>query len=341
MDKGDDMNLNVNFTSLKDVRKKKKSKFKTILNTVILIFILFNIIMLYIGNVFYSKAFLMDTKKELDQYDSNKMYFSEERYNTLQKEEVTVSSKYKYRLYGTYIKNGKSTKDTVILLHDVSGSRWSVLKYVDMYLDKGFNVLIYDSRAHGQSGGDNVTYGYYEQQDLDRWVNWLYAKNKGGIIGVHGDSMGAATALLHSSTNESKKRVAFYIADSSYSDLNELLNNKIQKDYNIKFKFVSKAILFYSNIINKLKNNFSFNEASPKYLLDKVTTPILFIHGANDDYVPKYMSEEMYNIKPGVKDLYIAPNSNHVQAYIDNPELYIEKVYKFIDSVLSTKDKGN
>lgn len=335
------MNMNVQFTSLRDVRRKKKSRLKTILNTVILIFISFNIIMLYIGNVFYSKAFLMDTKKELDQYESNKKYFSEARFNTLEREEVSISSKYNYRLHGTYIKNGKPTKDTVILLHGLGGSRWTVLKYVDMYLDKGFNVLIYDSRAHGQSGGDNVTYGYYEQVDLDKWVNWLYAKNKGGIIGVHGDSMGAAAALLHSSTNESKKRVAFYIADSSYSDLNELFNIRMQKDYNIKFNFVSKTILFYSNIVNKLKNNFSFDEVSPKNVLNKVTTPILFIHGAEDDYVPKEMSEEMYNVKPGVKDLYIAANANHVQAYINNPELYIEKVYKFINLVLIAKNKGN
>lgn len=332
------MNVNIQFTSLKDVRKKKKSKIQTTLNIIILIVILFNMIMLYIGNLFYNKAFLMDTKKDLDLYESNKQYFSEARFNTLQREEVSVSSKNNYKLFGTYIKNGKVTEDTVILVHGLGGSRWTMLKYVDMYLDKGFNVLIYDGRAHGESGGSNITYGYYEQADLDKWVSFIYGKNKGGIIGVHGEALGASTALLHSRLNESKKRVDFYVVDSAYSDLAELFTIRMQEDYNFKFKFLAKTVLFYSNIVNKLKNNFNFIDASPKYKLDQVTTPIFFIHGSDDKDVPKYMSEEMYNIKPGKKDIYIAPNSGHAQAYISNPELYIEKTYNFLDSILSKKD---
>jgi fermentation-respiration switch protein FrsA (DUF1100 family) len=332
------MNVNIQFTSLKDVRKKKKSKARTIANLIIIVLILFNMTMLYIGNLFYNKAFLMDTKKELDLYESNKKYFSETRFNTLQREEVSVSSKNNYKLFGTYIKNGKATEDTVILLHGIGGSRWTMLKYVDMYLDKGFNVLIYDGRAHGESGGNNITYGYYEQTDLDKWVSYIHGKNKGGIVGVHGESMGASTALLHSRLNENKKRVDFYIVDSAYSDLDELLTIRMLEDYNLKVGILAKTVLFYSNIINKLKNNFSFIDASPKYELDKVTTPIFFIHGSDDKYVPKYMSEEMYNLKPGMKELYIAPNSTHVQAYISNPELYIEKTYNFLETIILKKD---
>lgn len=293
--------------------------------------------MLYVGNIYNNKFFSIDTKKELDQYESNKKYFSETRFNTLQKEEVSVASKNNYRLYGTYIKNGKPSDNTIILLHDLGGSRWTVLKYVDMYLDKGFNVLIYDGRAHGASGGDNTTYGYYEESDLDRWISWLYGRNKNSVIGVHGDSIGAATALLHAGTNETKKRVSFYIVDSPYSDLKEFFTYKMLSEGSFKFEFEAKAVLFYSDIINKLKNNFSFEDASPKNIISKVNTPVFFIHGENDNIVPKNMTEEMYNLKPGKKDIYIAPNSKHTEAYLSNPEVYIEKVYSFIDSVLNIK----
>ena len=53
-----------------------------------------------------------------------------------------------------------------------------------------------------------------------------------GNIGVHGVSMGAATALMHAEMNEVTHRVNFYVADSGYSDLEELLTkikNKASK----------------------------------------------------------------------------------------------------------------
>jgi uncharacterized protein len=330
------MSVQVQFTSLKGERRVKKNRWPIIIiNIIVLIFVTVNLAGIYAGNIFYKKAFEIDTKKELDQYELNKSTFSEKRFNTLHKEEVSVTSNVNnYKLYGTYIKNSKATKDTVILVHGLSGSRYTVLKYIDMYIDRGFNVLIYDSRDHGFSGGQNITYGFNEKFDLDRWVNWVYARNKGGIIGVHGESMGAATALLHSKLNEDKKRVSFYIADSSYSDLIELFKMKLSEDYNIKSKFAANALLFYVDKINKIKNQFNLEEVSPKGIIKDVTTPVLFIHGQSDSFVPPNMTEEIYEQKQASKELYIAPDSQHVQAVLKNRDEYKEKVYGFLDKYL-------
>lgn len=329
------MNVQIQFTSLKDVRRVKKSTGpKLIINIIILLFIAVNLAGLYAGNIYYKKAFEVDTKKDIDQFESNKSYFNVNRYNSLEKEEVSITStKNNYKLYGTYIKNSKATKNTVILVHDLGGSRWSVLKYADMYLDRGFNVLIYDSRDHGYSGGTNVTYGYYEKYDLDRWVNWLYSRNKGGIIGVHGESLGAATALLHSELNESKKKVSFYVSDSSYSDLTEFLNLRLRQDLKVKNSLSAKVLLFYIDKVNKLRNQFYLHESSPINAIKDVTTPILFIHGDNDTYVPKSMTEALYAAKTGSKDIYIAKNSAHDQSYINNQEEYRSEIYKFLDTL--------
>jgi uncharacterized protein len=334
------MSVEINFTSMKEFRRTNKKKGpKRIINAIVLLFIIINLSGLYAGNFFYKKAFEIDTNKGIDQFEANKEYFNVNRFNSLQKEEVSVTStKNNYQLYGTYIKNPKASKDTVILVHDLGGSRWSVLKYADMYLDKGFNVLLYDSRNHGDSGGKNITYGYYEKYDLDRWVNWLYTRNKGGIIGVHGESMGAATALLHSELNEAKKRVSFYISDSSYSDLEEILSIKLKKDLSIKTKLAANVLMFYADKVNKFRNQFYFKESSPINIIEHISIPVMFIHGDSDNFVPKAMSEELYNKKVSSKGLYIAQSSNHAEAYIKNQEEYKEKVYKFLDSFLN-RDK--
>ncbi|MCM0648353.1 alpha/beta hydrolase [Clostridium swellfunianum] len=335
------MGIQIQFTSLKDVRRPiKKNKTSLILNIIVFIFIAVNLGGLYAGNVFYKKAFEIDTKKSIDQFEANKQHFNLNRYNSLVKEEVAVTStNNSYKLYGTYIKNPKPSKDTIILLHGLAGSRWSMLKYADMYLDKGFNLLIYDARNHGDSAGKNVTYGFYEKWDLDRWVNWLYTKNKGGVIGVHGESMGAATALLHSELNQSKKRVSFYICDSSYSDLKELFKLRLKEDYKLKSKLASNVLLFYADKVNKLRNQFNFEKASPINVIKEITTPVMLIHGSGDSFVPSKMSEDLHASNPSSTELYIAQNSNHVEAYLNHNEVYTERVYKFIDTILNSDKK--
>ncbi|ERI89983.1 hypothetical protein HMPREF1982_04250 [Clostridiales bacterium oral taxon 876 str. F0540] len=332
------MNMQVQFTSLKDVRRTNKNKKpKLIIYSIIIILLAANIGGLYIGNTFYKKAFNIDTKKDIDLYDANKTTFNERRFVNLPKEEVSIASKNNYKLYGTYIKNQKTTKDTIILVHGLAGSRWTVLKYADMYLDKGYNVLVYDSKNHGHSGGDNVTYGYDEQNDLDSWVRWIYLRNKGGVIGVHGESMGASTALLQAKLNEDKKRVSFYIVDSPYSDLKDLFTLRIKEDYNIKNKLVVNLLLFYAEKVNQLKNHFKFSEASPKYVVKDITTPVLFIQGDQDNFIPNNSCSDLYKLKTGTKELFIVPNAAHVKSYETNPEAYKDKVYNFIDKVISVK----
>lgn len=332
------MNINIQFTSLKSKRKSKRRLWvKFIVYSLLLLFIAINGFGFYIGSSFYKKAFEPNTNKDIDLYDQSKYTFNEKRYNSLNKEDISVGSKNNYRLYGTYIKNPTPTKNTIILVHGFGGSRWTSLKYIDMYLDKGFNILIYDSRDHGHSGGKNITFGYSEKYDLDRWVTWVASKNKGGIIGVHGESLGAATALLQSSPDLNKDRVSFYIVDSPYSDLKQLLSLRLSKDSNIKNPLASKFILFYEEQVCKLNNQFSFKQASPLSSIKDVKSPILFIHGEEDNFIPKSMSEDLYNSKSGSKEIYIAPKAGYLEAYKSNQDIYKDKVYKFIDAYMPKK----
>ncbi|MFL0267615.1 alpha/beta hydrolase [Candidatus Clostridium radicumherbarum] len=325
------------FTLKNKSAKKKKLLPKFIVSTVLILFFCINSYGLYVGNKFYKCFFEADTHKGADLYSQNKSFIDEIRYSSIHKEDVSVGSRNNYRLYGTYLVNPTPTKNTIILLHDFSGSRYSSLKYIDMYLDKGFNVLIYDSRNHGKTGGSNITFGFAEKFDLDRWITWVAAKNKGGIIGVHGEGLGAATALLQASLNETSKRVSFYIADSSYSNLEQLFKLKLQENYNIRNPFIVKFLLFYTEKVNKYNNEFTFKEASPINYIKMISTPVLFIHGENDTNIPKAMSEALFNLKPAFKSIYIAPKAGYLESYKANEKEYKEKINKFVDSLALKK----
>ncbi|SKA92427.1 hypothetical protein SAMN05428976_12012 [Clostridium sp. USBA 49] len=329
------MNIELQFTSLKNEQRKKKKKLpRKIFDIFIIVFILINSLGLYIGNILYKQTFEINTREELDQMEKYKNTFNEVRYNSLEKESISIASRNNYRLYGTFIKNGKETKNTVIILHGLSGSRWTAMKYADMYLDKGFNVFVYDGRNHGYSKGNNTTYGFFESDDLDKIIDFIYKKNNGGIIGVHGEDIGGVAALLQAKKNEDKKIVSFYVVDSAFSDLNEYFTLKFKNKYNLKYKFLIKPFIFYLDEINRIKNGFYLNEVSPINILKEIKTPIMFIHGSNDSVVPKSMAEDMYNVKENNKKIYIVPNSEHGETYFTDEDEYTQKVNEFIDSVL-------
>ncbi|MCD2347696.1 alpha/beta hydrolase [Clostridium guangxiense] len=311
--------------------KVKKYIRRIILILMLLVFITISCIGIYIGSMVYNQVCeIKFNKSNSVSYNNFKSTFDYERFNLLDKSDVTIQSNFGYKLSGTYIRNFVRTKNTIIIVHGITGSRWESMKYADMYIDLGYNVLIYDSRYHGTSGGNNISLGYFEKYDLDNCVRWVRKQNPNGIIGIHGESMGAATALLHSNMNIKEKYVSFYIVDCPFSDLPELFSDKLTEEMKNHGKIIANAIVFYSSVYAWYKAGFSLYSISPKKALDGVEVPIMFIHGADDDFIPPYMSLELYIEKKGPKYLYIAPNAGHAQSYLKNKDEYKAKVREFL-----------
>ena len=82
-------------------------------------------------------------------------------------------------------------RGTVVFLHGVADNRGSAVGIADHFLARGFDVVAYDSRAHGESEGEACTYGFYEKQDLWRVLDRVDVRP----IVVMGTSMRAAIAL--------------------------------------------------------------------------------------------------------------------------------------------------
>jgi len=235
------------------------------------------------------------------------------------------------KLHASYIQNGESKK-TVVIHHGYRGPTEAVAVYAKMFYEMGYNVLLPDSRATGESQGKNITFGWKEKEDIVHWINQLPVDQE---VILMGESMGAATVLMASGLDNFPQKVKAVISDSSYSSLDQ----QIQFLYNIANDLVNGKIpQKVLNILDgkvKKRLNFSMSDVSVINQVKKSKIPMFFIHGESDSFVPSNMVQQLYDAKlNGEKQLFIVQEANHTQAISYAYPMYKEQIKKFTNIVI-------
>jgi uncharacterized protein len=255
--------------------------------------------------------------------------YTKEEFKKLPKEEVEIKSNENLSLKGTFIEKNKDIKRVIIIVHGYTSNYVWSLQFIEMFFKEGFNVLLVDQRSHGRSEGKYATYGYYEKYDLDLWVNWVRQRvGEDAVIGLHGQSMGGGTVLQYPTIN---KYVKFIIADCPYSDVTQLMKHQFNEIKHMPFL----PFKYFLDMRLRVVAKFSMKNVSPINSIKDTQIPIFFIHGAKDNFVPTYMSKDMYEAKKGHKKLLIIEGAVHANAYGTNKKLYEREIHKFLQEVLS------
>lgn len=243
------------------------------------------------------------------------------------REEVWIDSPYGYRLYGLYFPVAGSKK-TVIIVHGVTFSLYGAVKYMWIFYNRGYNVLMFDNRYHGRSGGADCSFGFYEKNDLKACVDWVLARTgPETVVGTHGESLGAAIALQHAAID---LRLAFVVADCPYANAGEQFAYLLKTEHHLP----AFPLLPVASLITKLRKGWFFGDAAPIAVIDKVQTPVFFVHGADDAYIPPESSVRLHARKPDPKVLWLAPNADHAEAFWHNQEEYDRRVGEFLEQLV-------
>ena len=112
-----------------------------------------------------------------------------------QLQDVSVTATDGIHLKGWFARPANANGDAVMLFHGVGDNRQGMMGIADLLLSNGFAVLVPDSRAHGESGGDFPTYGIKERDDVHQWLDWLVLLQHPRCVFGMGESMGAAILL--------------------------------------------------------------------------------------------------------------------------------------------------
>ena len=225
-------------------------------------------------------------------------------YDSYEKEEYTVKGYKDYELHVTLVKNPVETDKYVIISHGFKSNRYGAVKYVDSYMDLGFNCIIYDLRDHGDNEKTALSLGQFESEDLEKLIEDSYSRYGNIKLGLHGESMGAATSLM---VLAKKPKVDFVVADCGFSNLYDLLHAAYD---------VAKVgtVLPSVNIAMKLRYGYDMKKTSPKDALIGNEIPICFIHGEADTFILPENSEVNKAATAGYSELHLVPDAAHARS---------------------------
>ena len=228
----------------------------------------------------------------------------------------------------------KSDLDTDKVLIAVHGYRSYNLKeyayYIKFYHDLGFHILMPDNRAHGESEGTYIGFGWLDRLDCIQWINKIKDYfNKDLQIVLHGISMGSATVLM-ASGEELPDDVKCIISDCGFTSVLD------EFEHELKLAHIPPSLILpTATLLSKKRVGYSFKEASTINQVKKSKTPTLFIHGDQDDFVPTYMVYDLYNACAADKDLLIVEGAKHAESYLVNQELCERTIIEFMSQYVN------
>jgi uncharacterized protein len=220
----------------------------------------------------------------------------------------------------------------IVLVHGFVAERREMLEFVPWLHAAGFDLLLYDQRGAGVSGGDGVTFGYYEAGDLAAATHLLQARSGARRIGALGRSQGAAVALLAAGQGAPLDAV---VADSGFADLERVAAESAAHLFGPGWgrysAVLSPLILWHAERQSGLR-------AAAVRPVDAIARlsprPVLLIHGLDDRLYSHAHSEALYAAAGEPKALWLVPGAGHAGARARRPAEYQRRLLAFFRAAL-------
>lgn len=227
----------------------------------------------------------------------------------------------------------KSNGDSLLILHGIADSRASQTGFARMFVGHGYAILVPDSRAHGESGGELATYGLLEADDVHQWVSWLVDHQHPRRIFGLGESLGAAV-LIQSLRVE--PRFSGIVAESSYSSFERIARDRVAEMLPLPLalgRLLAAPAVWAGFVYARLKYRLDFRRASPEAALARSTTPVLLIHGLADQKTPPEHSKILAASNPRTTRLWLVPGAGHTGAYAAAPREFEKRILDFYQNL--------
>ncbi len=227
----------------------------------------------------------------------------------------------------------KPAAGTVFLLHGIGSSKEFMIPTAAFLARAGFNTVLYDSRANGESGGLNCTFGYYEKKDLSTYIDSTETRfPDSSPYGVFGSSLGAAVAVQAMALD---KRIVCGIIESPFADLRTVIHDYFARMFLIRADWIpDRALTHTENIAH-----FAIDSVQPAIAARFVSQPTMVIHGLNDDRInPAYGKLVFDNLRSREKEWYPISGGGHDNLHKAGGKEYEQRIVAFFQKQLKKGD---
>ena len=218
----------------------------------------------------------------------------------------------------------------IIICHGVGANKSDFTELAAALSRRGFYALLFDFRAHGESGGSRSSLGYHEQKDVDAALRFLKEKREidPKRIGIYGFSLGGSTAILAAAKTGAFSAV---VVDSAFSSLRDQARTAITGFYHLpSFPFLHLAVLGY-----ELYFQTGIDTVSPVAAIADISpVPVLIIAGEGDQLIPAENGRSLYAAARDPKELWIIPGADHGGTLAAGGAAYGKRVGEFFDKNL-------
>jgi len=236
-----------------------------------------------------------------------------------QEVELTTKDGIKLAAWYTPPKNGS----VVLVAHGYSGARPNEI-YVAL-ANHGYGVLAWDFRAHGQSGGETCSLGYYEQFDAEAALDYTLKQPGVEHVGAWGGSMGAATMIL---TAAKHTEIEALVSDSAFPSLEDVLR------LNTPIKIMQPFVLFFGEWLSGAE----LDQVRPVDEIAKISPRAVFIiDGWDGSAIALNSPYRLFDAAGEPKQLWVEDGVPHLTMYEHDPAGYEKRVIGFFDEHLKQK----
>ena len=200
----------------------------------------------------------------------------------------------------------------------------------------GFTCLLFDFRATGRSGGEHVTLGYREAEDVLGAVAYIQgrAEIRDLPILAIGESMGGSAVIRAAAISDSIRAV---VSEATYATLGDALRQRLKV-----VGPLARRVSDHCHRIGADKYDVDIADVSPERDIAAMgSRPLFIIHDNLDILCTRSETDRLYAAAMEPKERWDVPYSPHTFAYMVAPREYERRVVDFLNRAVASDAAGS
>jgi fermentation-respiration switch protein FrsA (DUF1100 family) len=230
-------------------------------------------------------------------------------------------------LIHAWLSPGNPGQGAVILLHGVRGDRRDMLSRAEFLHARGYSALLVDFQAHGESRGQQITFGDVESRDVTAAIQYLHHKLPDDKVAVIGASLGAAAFVLA----DDRPAVSAVVLEQLYPTVERAVASRA------RLQLGPLGALFAPLLMVQMQSRLKIpeNRLRPIDRMAKLGTPVLIVNGTQDSYTSIEDARALFAAAADPKELWAVEGAGHVDLYAFAKAQYEQRVGDFLGRYLS------